>query len=78
VREVDSPVAQPVQLLDLGDGGIGVVGRTEFAALDANGEVEVLDSLPSELSGRARWDDGMLLAATWDQAVTAYALEPPS
>jgi outer membrane protein assembly factor BamB len=78
VRELDSPVAQPVQLLDLGNGRIGVVGRTEFAALDANGEVEVLDTLPSELSRRARWDDGMLLAATWDQAVTAYALEPPS
>jgi outer membrane protein assembly factor BamB len=78
VRELDSPVAQPVQLLDLGSGRIGVVGRTEFAALDANGEVEVLDTLPSELSRRARWDDGMLLAATWDQAVTAYALEPSS
>ena len=78
VREVDSPVSQLVQLLDLGEGRIGVVGSTEFAALDANGEVEVLDTLPSELSRRARWDDGMLLAATWDQAVTAYALEPPS
>jgi PQQ-like domain len=78
VRELDSPVAQPVQLLDLGNGRIGVVGRTEFAALDANGEVEVLDTLPSEMSRRARWDDGMLLAATWDQAVAAYALEPPS
>ena len=78
VRELDSPVAQPAQLLDLGDGRIGVVGRTEFAALAANGEVEVLDSLPSEFSTRVRWDDGMLLAATWDQAVTAYALKPPS
>jgi outer membrane protein assembly factor BamB len=78
VREVDSPVTQLVQLLDLGNGRIGVVGRTEFAALDANGEVEVLDTLPSEMSRRARWDDGMLLAATWDQAVAAYALEPPS
>ena len=78
VRELDSPVAQPAQLLDLGDGRIGVVGRTEFAALAANGEVEVLDTLPSEFSTRARWDNGMLLAATWDQAVTAYALKPPS
>ncbi|MGH9112401.1 MAG: methyltransferase domain-containing protein [Acidimicrobiales bacterium] len=78
VREVDSPVTQSVQLLYLGDGRIGVVGRSEFAALAANGEVEVLDTLPSQLSARTRWDDGMLLVATWDQAVTAYALEPPS
>src|SRR5918994_2110722 len=73
VRELDSPVPQPAQILDLGDGRIGVVGRTQFAALAAKGDVEVLDSLPSEFSTRARWDDGMLLAATWDQAVTAYA-----
>jgi outer membrane protein assembly factor BamB len=78
VRELDSPVPQPAQILDLGDGRIGVVGRTQFAALAAKGDVEVLDSLPSEFSTRARWDDGMLLAATWDQAVTAYAVEPPS
>lgn len=77
VREVDSPVAQSVQLLDLGDGRIGVVGRAEFAALAANGEVEVLDTLPSELAARARWDDGLLLVATWDQAVMAHAVEPP-
>jgi outer membrane protein assembly factor BamB len=76
MREIDSPVAQPGQLIDLGDGRLGVIGRTEFAVLDANGEVHVLDTLPSEHSGRARWHDGMLLAATADQGVTAYALEP--
>jgi outer membrane protein assembly factor BamB len=81
VRELDSPVAQPdVQLLDLGGGRVGVVGRTEFAALDVNGEVEVLDSLPGELANpaRVRWDQGTLFLATADQAVRAYVLDPPS
>ena len=78
VRELDSPVAQPVQLLDLGGGRIGVVGRSEFAAFAAGGEVEILDASQSDQFSRARWVDGMLLVATSDQAVVAYALEPPS
>ncbi len=81
VRELDSPVAQPgVQLLDLGGGRVGVVGRTEFAAFDVNGQVEVLDTLPGELASaaRVRWDQGTLFLATADQAVRAYVLDPPS
>jgi hypothetical protein len=81
VRELDSPVAQPdVQLVGLGGGRVGVVGRREFAALDANGEVEVLDTLPGELANpaRVRWDQGTLFLTTADQAVRAYVLEPSS
>jgi outer membrane protein assembly factor BamB len=74
-REVDSPVGQPEQLLDLGEGRIGVVDHDQFAALDANGEVEVLYTWPHPLVEFARWDRGQLLVATEDQAVTAYEVE---
>jgi outer membrane protein assembly factor BamB len=78
VREVPCPTRAPRQLLDLGDAGIGVVGFDQFAALDANGEVKVLDTWQQPLVEFAQWDRGLLLVATDDQAVTAYALELPS
>src|SRR5918995_1223922 len=58
--------------------GTTFVSTPEGLWWDRGRHLALLDSQPSEFSTRARWDDGMLLAATWDQAVTAYAVEPPS
>lgn len=76
VREVDSPVEQPVQLLDLGGGVVGVVSYTQFAAIDSDGEVQVLDSWPLPPVEFARSDRGVVIVATEDQAVTAYEVVP--
>jgi outer membrane protein assembly factor BamB len=76
VREVYSPVQLPVQLLDLGDGLVGVVSYTQFAAIDSGGEVQVLDRWPLPPVELARSDRGVVIVATEDQAVTAYEVEP--
>jgi outer membrane protein assembly factor BamB len=76
VREVDSPVQQPSQLLDMGGGLVGVVSHTQFAAIDSDGAVQVLDRWPLPPLEFARSDRGVVIVATEDQAVTAYEVEP--
>jgi outer membrane protein assembly factor BamB len=76
VREVDSPLQQPSQLLHLGGGLVGVVSHTQFAAIDSDGAVQVLDRWPLPPLEFARSDRGVVIVATEDQAVTAYKVEP--
>ncbi|CAN5555616.1 hypothetical protein BH20ACT2_BH20ACT2_09290 [soil metagenome] len=76
--QIASPVEQPRQLLDLGEDLVGVVNRTQLAALRADGEVVFTQALPSALADLALFDRGLLLVATQDHQVAAYAIETSS
>jgi outer membrane protein assembly factor BamB len=78
VRRVDSPIDEPSQLLDLDDGLVGVVGRTEFAVIDTNGAIRLRHTWTAPLVDVARFDRGVLSVATEDRAVTAYTIDTTS
>jgi outer membrane protein assembly factor BamB len=78
IRRVDSPIDQPAQLLDLGDDLVGVVGGTEFVAINRDGEVRLTHKLPARFVDVAHFDRGVLLFATADRAIAAYSIETSS
>jgi outer membrane protein assembly factor BamB len=75
IRTVDSPVEDPALLLDLGDDLLGIASATEFAAVDASGEVRLRGSWSGDLVDVPRFDGGVIFVATAAQALAAYSIE---
>lgn len=72
-RRLESPVAEPVRLVDLGAGRLGVVGRNAIGVLDQERSLTALQPLRAAFVDLAIGHDGSIAVATDDQAVTAYA-----
>jgi hypothetical protein len=78
IRQVDSPIDEPSQLLDLGNDLVGVVSRTEFAAINSDGQVHLRRIWPAPLVDVARFELGVLLVGAYDRAITTYSIETSS
>lgn len=72
-RTVDSPIEAPAYLLDLGGDQIGVLDLEELAVIDAEGSLRLRQDWPAGLVDVPLVDRGMLVVATDDRGVTAYA-----
>jgi len=72
---IASPVEDPTQVLDLGDGDLGIVSYTSMVAIAAGGQERFRAFWPARLADSVRVDDRLLVVATGDAAVSAYSLD---
>jgi outer membrane protein assembly factor BamB len=74
VSSVDAPMTNPWMLIDLGGGVVGVVSRTELAAINRAGSVAFRQVWSGSLTDTPVVGGDMVVVATDDRAVTAYTL----
>lgn len=72
---IASPVDDPAQILDLGNGDLGIVSYTSMMGIEADGQERFRAVWPARLADSVRVDDRLLIVATGDAAVSAYSLD---